>query len=86
MPAYDFKSEDGVVREFIVPGGTVFFQAEDGKSWNRASEIHAVAVVGLSSGSHTDDVRRGYYAQELKQGSNFKSKFTKNQIKKAWNI
>tara|TARA_R110000868_G_scaffold117108_5_gene311144 strand:- start:819 stop:1076 length:258 start_codon:yes stop_codon:yes gene_type:complete len=85
MPAYDFKSTDGVVREFIVPGGTVHFES-DGKTWNRASAVHAVAVVGLSSGSHSDDVRRGYYAQELKQGSNFRSKFTKNQIKKAWNI
>ena len=42
-------------------------------------------AIRLSAPSMRDGVLRGYYQQEQRAGSRFRSAFTKDQIKAAWN-
>ena len=56
-----------------------------GQIFDRQEIPSRITVLGghLPPGG-ANDVMKGYYSEEQKQGSNFKSEFTKNEIKKAW--
>ena len=54
--------------------------------YRRVDTPQPIAFTGSASSptNMRDGVLRGYYAQECKHGSAWKSDFSKKQIKKAW--
>jgi hypothetical protein len=84
MPIYSFE-HNGRTIEQIVPMGTDSISLE-GKTWRRSC-INRIAPIGFARQSELkDEVKRGFYNMEQRQGSRFESTFTKNQIRKIWEI
>lgn len=84
MPVYDFKNKaTGDVKEFILPAGVTVHQDPDGNFWEKVTTPPRIAIGGYKEPPQAQEVRRGYYKVE-QQGWN--SKFTKNQVKKAWGL
>lgn len=88
MPIFEFQSEDGERRDFIQPAAVQFFQFE-GKNWSKVNQPVRIAVPSGNKGPQLPhgeaEMKRGYYAEECKHGSRWRSKFSKRQIKKAYN-
>lgn len=84
MPIYAFERNGNVI-EKIVPMGTDSI-VHDGQKWNRSS-ITRFAPTGFAREAEMKDhVKRGFSRLEDRQGSRFESTFTKNQIRKIWDI
>ena len=84
MPIYAFECE-GRTLERIVPMGTDSIVV-DGKKWRRNS-ITSFAPTGFARELELKDhVKRGFSRLEDRQGSRFESTFTKNQLRKIWEI
>ena len=87
MPLYLFSSETGEVIEELVPAGTNDIEV-DGNKYSRCLEPVGFAMTGVARGlpSQTEQVKQGYYKLECEKGGQFKSAYSKKQIKKAWGI
>lgn len=80
MPIYDVICPDGTVKEAwlgsadaALPPGCV------------KAPVQSFAVTGTRSlPDMSTQVKAGYYKMELQEGSRFRSRLTKNKIKKAW--
>ena len=84
MPIYSFE-RNGETIEQIVPMGTDSITM-DGKVWTR-SKVHRSVPIGFAREHELKDhVKRGFKRLEDTQGSRFESTFTKNQIRKIWDI
>lgn len=84
MPIYCFE-HGGRTIEQIVPVGTDSITVE-GKTWKRSS-INRITPIGFARELELKDhVKRGFSRLEDKQGSRFESTFTKNQLRKIWEI
>lgn len=84
MPIYAFEN-DGQVIEKIVPIGTDSI-THNGKRWKRNSITRFTATGFSREPELKDHVKRGFSRMEDRQGSRFESTFTKNQIRKIWDI
>lgn len=84
MPIYTFE-HGGRTIEQIAPMGTDSIVLE-GKRWQR-QPIARFAATGFARETELkDEVKRGFSRMEDRQGSRFESTFTKNQIRKIWDI
>jgi len=84
MPIYTFEN-NGQCIERIAPMGTDSVVL-DGKRWNR-QPVARFGVTGFASEPGLkDQVKKGFSRLEDRQGSRFESTFTKNQIRKIWDI
>lgn len=82
MPTHTFENDQGHRCEFIAPMGTLRLEA-DGVTWSRIQEPEGFQIPRTIDFSQKEDMRRGYYKHESKGWS---SKFSKNQVKKAWDL
>ena len=83
MPLYDFQNvATGVRREFLVGSG-VRFMKRDGAQWRRCLSAPYVPRAVRQPGQG-EEVLAGYKAKEEREGSRFRSRFSKDQIKRAW--
>lgn len=84
MPCFDYRnSRTGEVREFIQPAAVVSFEDPDGSFWSKSAAPPRIAIGGYQEPSQALEVRKGYHRMEER---GWRSKYTKNQIKKAWGI
>ena len=84
MPIYTFEN-GGRTIEQIAPMGTDSIVLE-GKRWQR-QPIAQFAATGFARESELKDkVKQGFSRMEDRQGSRFESTFTKNEIRKIWDI
>jgi len=84
MPIYTFEN-NGQCIEHIAPMGTDSVVL-DGKRWNR-QPVARFGVTGFAREAELkDQVKNGFSRLEDRQGSRFESTFTKNQIRKIWDI
>jgi len=84
MPIYTFEN-NGQCIEHIAPMGTDSVVL-DGKRWKR-QPVARFGVTGFASEPGLkDQVKKGFIRLEDRQGSRFESTFTKNQIRKIWDI
>lgn len=84
MPIYTFEN-NGRCIEQIAPMGTDTI-VHEGKNWKRQS-VARFGVTGFASEPGLkDQVKKGFSRLEDRQGSRFESTFTKNQIRKIWDI
>jgi hypothetical protein len=84
MPIYTFEN-NGQCIEHIAPMGTDSLVL-DGKRWKR-QPVARFGVTGFASEPGLkDQVKKGFSRLEDRQGSRFESTFTKNQIRKIWDI
>lgn len=83
MPNYTYINEAGQRSEFIKPIGTSDF-VSNGVRWIRVSEPEGFRMqTGASLPDQRDQIKRGYKRLEDR---GWNSKFSKQQIKKAWDI
>ncbi len=83
MPTYIF-SKDGIEIERIVPSDISVWIDEDGEEWKRVSRPIGFNVnTGAKAPDQRDGIKSGYYKAEQK---GWRSKYSKKQIKKAWNL
>lgn len=87
MPLYEYISRSGQSVRAVRPVD----KRDDpvrirGVIYYRVKVPSRVNVVSgrLNAVTQAKDVMKGYYKLEQKQGSRFRSEFTKDQIKKAW--
>jgi hypothetical protein len=84
MPIYTFEN-NGQCIEHIAPMGTDSVVL-DGKRWMR-QPVARFGVTGFARETELkDNVKKGFSRLEDRQGSRFESTFTKNQIRKIWDI
>tara|TARA_R110002073_G_scaffold334556_1_gene524323 strand:- start:240 stop:536 length:297 start_codon:yes stop_codon:yes gene_type:complete len=86
MPVYEYKSDTGEVIELERPI-TERNDAPDG--YTRMIYPSRISVPNGASdekGMNKESVRRGYYDQEQKMGSRWRSKHSVKAIKRAWEI
>ena len=85
MPCFDYKnSKTGEVREFIANAAHVVIQDKDGSYWSKVETPPRIAIGGsYREPTQAEEVKRGYYRAEQR---GWKSKYTKNQVKKAWGL
>ena len=83
MPIYVYKNDRGEVIEEIRLAKDKD-RCPDG--YQRVQTPQPIALTGNASNpaDMKSGVLRGYYQEECKGGSEWKSDFTKKQIKKAW--
>lgn len=90
MPLYDYATRDGkrrvsLIRPVDARNLPVFDGSEKLERITVPARIGVVIGGGKTPlGSHGDQVLRGYYREECKQGSRFRSEFSAEQIKRAW--
>lgn len=83
MPLVEFIGPTGERIERLVHGQVRELTVR-GRRYHRAP-VQAFSVHrGLGQPDQKDEVFRGYYREELLKGSRFRSKYTKAQIKRAW--
>jgi len=86
MPVYEYKSNTGEVVELERPI-TERDNAPDG--YTRMIFPSRISVPNGASdekGMNKESVRRGYYEQEQKMGSRWRTKHSVKAIKRAWEI
>mgnify|MGYP003349371961 FL=1 len=84
MPIYTFEN-NGRCIEQIAPMGTESI-VHEGRRWKR-QPVACFGVTGFAREAELKDhVKRGFSRLEDRQGSRFESTFTKNQIRKIWDI
>jgi hypothetical protein len=84
MPIYTFEN-GGKSIEQIAPMGTESIVIE-GKRWQRQPIARFAATGFAREAELKDKVKQGFSRMEDRQGSRFESTFTKNQIRKIWDI
>jgi hypothetical protein len=84
MPIYTFEN-GGKSIEQIAPMGTDSIVLE-GKRWQRQPIARFAATGFAREAELKDKVKHGFSRMEDRQGSRFESTFTKNQIRKIWDI
>jgi hypothetical protein len=84
MPIYTFEN-GGKSIEQIAPMGTESIVVE-GKRWQRQPIARFAATGFAREAELKDKVKQGFSRMEDRQGSRFESTFTKNQIRKIWDI
>jgi hypothetical protein len=84
MPIYTFEN-GGKSIEQIAPIGTESIVVE-GKRWQRQPIARFAATGFAREAELKDKVKQGFSRMEDRQGSRFESTFTKNQIRKIWDI
>lgn len=83
MPLFDFQNvATGERREFLVDAGVRFLK-RDGAQWRRCVSAPFVPR-GARQPGQREEVLAGYRAKEDREGSRFRSRFSKGQILKAW--
>jgi len=86
MPLYEFENtQTGERREFIAPVGTGHMRRRDG-NWKRAMTPNRISIPTATRGevSQKKEVLAGYYEKECREGSQFASRFSKQQIARTW--
>ncbi len=83
MPLYVYENDNGVKVEELRLSKDKDMCPE---GYKRVDAPQPVAFTGRAQSPNNmkDGVLRGYYDQECKYGSKWKSEFSKKQIKKAW--
>jgi len=83
MPTYTFENQSGCTMEVNVPMGTETV-VQNGDSWTRTKTPEGCMVnVGAQMPDQKAAIKRGYsQAEDL----GWKSKFSKTQVKKIWNL
>ncbi len=84
MPIYTFEN-GGKSIEQIAPMGTESIVIE-GKRWQRQPIARFAATGFAREAELKDKVKQGFSKMEDRQGTRFESTFTKNQIRKIWDI
>jgi hypothetical protein len=84
MPIYTFEN-GGKSIEQIAPMGTESIVIE-GKRWQRQPIARFAATGFAREAELKDKVKQGFSRMEDRQGTRFESTFTKNQIRKIWDI
>jgi hypothetical protein len=84
MPIYTFEN-GGKSIEQIAPMGTESIVVE-GERWQRQPIARFAATGFAREAELKDKVKQGFSRMEDRQGSRFESTFTKNQIRKIWDI
>ncbi len=84
MPIYTFEN-GGKSIEQIAPMGTESIVVE-GKRWQRQPIARFAATGFAREAELKDKVKQGFSKMEDRQGTRFESTFTKNQIRKIWDI
>jgi hypothetical protein len=84
MPIYTFEN-GGKSIEQIAPMGTESIVVE-GERWQRQPIARFAATGFAREAELKDKVKHGFSRMEDRQGSRFESTFTKNQIRKIWDI
>lgn len=82
MPLYEYYDKKGDIVSRVVP-----VAERDKQDGMVRLSIPRVTVITSSAPSCIDmdhNVLKGYYEQEQKLGTRFRSSFTKEQIKQAW--
>ena len=86
MPVYEYQSDSGEVIELERPI-TERDDAPDGfKRVDFPSRISVPNGAMDEKGMNKESIRRGYYNQEIKMGSKWRSKHSVKSIKKAWDL
>ena len=86
MPVYEYQSDSGEVIELERPI-TERDNAPDG--YTRVDFPSRISVPNGAmdeNGMNKETIRRGYYNQEIKLGSRWRSKHSVKNIKKAWEM
>ncbi len=84
MPIYTFENKGRCI-EHIAPMGTDSIVIK-GQRWTR-QPVARFGVTGFAREAELKDhVKKGFSRLEDRQGSRFESTFTKNQIRKIWDI
>ena len=83
MPLIEFIGPSGERIERLVDGH-VREVTERGRRYHRAPVQSFSVHRGLGQVDQRDEVFRGYYREECLNGSRFRSKYSKGEIKKAW--
>lgn len=83
MPIYVYENKHGNRREEVRSIGD---RDNAPEGYERVEEPQIISVSGNASNptSMKDGVMAGYYKEECRAGSRWRSDFSKNQIKKAW--
>jgi len=84
MPIYTFENKGRTI-EKRVPMGTDSVVIE-GERWRRNPVVRFAATGFAREMEMKDHVKRGFSRLEDRQGSRFESTFSKNQIRKIWDI
>ena len=83
MPTYTFENKAGDRREYIAPMRSRSIH-RDGDRWNRVKEPEGFQIAQPEQPyRQSDDIKKGYYKAEQEGWS---SKFSKAEIKKAWDL
>jgi hypothetical protein len=83
MPLFDFIAADGAIIERLTPHNQTSV-VEGGKKYVRAT-VSRIRIGGVVKPSNQkQEVLAGYYNCECQQGSRFRSKYSKETIKQAW--
>jgi hypothetical protein len=83
MPLYVYENDEGERIEELRLSKDKDVCPE---GYKRVNVPQPIAFTGIASNpaSMKDGVLKGYYDQECKHGSKWKSEFSKKQIKQAW--
>lgn len=86
MPLYEFTRPDGMKVEALAPSGCLSLVI-DGQQCHRDLTPQRTSIHGMRPDPHRQEeqIRRGYYRQEQKGGP-WRSKFSKNQIRRTWGL
>lgn len=84
MPIYTFENGKESI-ELLAPIGTDVIRHE-GRQWRRSPIARCAAIGFARPPEMKDQIKRGFKRMEDTQGSRFESTFTKNQIRKIWDI
>lgn len=83
MPIYEFIAPNGDTVEAVVPMGTNRIK-RDGVCYEKAQCPQAISITGRMAAPTTSDLMKDGYKREEDRG--WRSRYSKNQVKKAWGI
>lgn len=86
MPVYDYEILDPVTGDVLetvsIPR---LIEARDRISLRRCTVPNSIAIAGAARlPTQRDEVLSGYYREECRHGSRFRSSYTKKQIADIW--
>lgn len=83
MPIYEFTAPNGDTVEALVSMGTETIE-RDGVCYSKAHRPQVISVTGRMKAPSTADLMKDGYKREEDKG--WRSRYSKNQVKKAWGI
>ncbi len=80
MPIREYENEDGEIVEILHGAQEVTIPA----GWRKVISAGSFSTGSVREETMGDKIKKGYYKEECKSGSRFKSQFSTKSIKKAW--